>query len=279
MQFYRSSLGRVLFSIPVLMVNLVTFLNLVVLHLTILSKPILNPSDILKSLIIYFCVTTGMIAYFRAFTSDPGSIPLEFDLLNDSTKEKLPEGEYGADRRFVCISFCFKCERDRPARAHHCILCGKCVMRMDHHCPWIGNCVGIHNFKFFLQFIFYAMVTTSILIGTCGEMLLQGDKSFVANAGFLFTLGLFVMLWTLSVYHSWMASINTNTIELTYHRDKSNFDFGWKANLCDLFGPNYLLWPLPVTSNFKQGLGYEFPVKIMNSSGETVYFSDKVLYI
>ena len=56
--------------------------------------------------------------------------------------------------------WCKKCERRRPERAHHCSLCGRCILKMgehlpmmcgtqlnfeddlDHHCPWLGgNCV------------------------------------------------------------------------------------------------------------------------------------------
>ena len=36
---------------------------------------------------------------------------------------------------------------------------------MDHHCPWINNCVGHKNTKFFVQFLFYLLLTSLMVIG------------------------------------------------------------------------------------------------------------------
>ena len=33
-------------------------------------------------------------------------------------------------------TFCDVCQKQRPAKAHHCRRCGQCVPVMDHHCPW-----------------------------------------------------------------------------------------------------------------------------------------------
>ena len=33
-------------------------------------------------------------------------------------------------------------------------MCGFCVEKFDHHCVWINQCVGLHNYKYFLSFIF-----------------------------------------------------------------------------------------------------------------------------
>mmetsp|Transcript_6734 Transcript_6734/g.9199 ORF Transcript_6734/g.9199 Transcript_6734/m.9199 type:complete len:147 (+) Transcript_6734:477-917(+) len=52
--------------------------------------------------------------------------------------------------------FCVQCAEIKPPRAHHCQICGKCVMRMDHHCPWVGSCVGLLNHKHFWLFLFYS---------------------------------------------------------------------------------------------------------------------------
>ena len=58
--------------------------------------------------------------------------------------------------------YCMKCKSIRPPRAHHCSMCSRCVLRMDHHCPWVGNCVGLYNHKYFLMFLFHAMIGCAI---------------------------------------------------------------------------------------------------------------------
>src|SRR5689334_13255535 len=38
------------------------------------------------------------------------------------------------------IRYCPKCECIKPDRAHHCSLCGHCVLKFDHHCPLVISC-------------------------------------------------------------------------------------------------------------------------------------------
>jgi palmitoyltransferase len=39
----------------------------------------------------------------------------------------------------------------------------RCIPKMDHHCPWTANCVSHTTFPHFIRFVFYAVVSMSIL--------------------------------------------------------------------------------------------------------------------
>lgn len=55
----------------------------------------------------------------------------------------------------VRVKVCWKCDRMKPERAHHCSVCRRCVMKMDHHCPWTNNCIGYGNYHYFCLYLFW----------------------------------------------------------------------------------------------------------------------------
>ena len=63
-----------------------------------------------------------------------------------------------ADLSGIWNKKCASCNLVKPARTHHCHVCGRCIFGMDHHCPWINNCVGLENYRYFLLFLLYLWV-------------------------------------------------------------------------------------------------------------------------
>ncbi|KAF0852247.1 mitochondrial DHHC-type Zn finger (zf_DHHC) domain-containing protein (palmitoyltransferase) [Andalucia godoyi] len=150
-------------------------------------------------------------------------------------------------------SFCQKCDQFRPPHAHHCSLCGKCILRYDHHCPWIGQCIGWKNRKWFLSLLL------SIVGGTTYSFLLAVAKIAVCGnppKNNFFVIALvgcgsvsFVMLF-FGGWHLWLASNGVSFLEynlLARNHQRLNAS-ARLSNLDVLFGtPSRLLWILPNT--------------------------------
>lgn len=63
----------------------------------------------------------GLVSHARAMLSSPGAVPR-------TSRPTTPEGWNRT---------CHKCDNHKPARAHHCSICGRCVIKMDRE--WVGS--------------------------------------------------------------------------------------------------------------------------------------------
>jgi len=67
---------------------------------------------------------------------------------------------------------CLKCRgAPKPLRAHHCSVCGECILKMDHHCPWVATCVGFKNYKFFVLFVLWACLGCFVYLIAGAELM------------------------------------------------------------------------------------------------------------
>ncbi|KAF4685688.1 Palmitoyltransferase zdhhc15 [Perkinsus olseni] len=105
-----------------------------------------------------------------------GSTPQMLSSVNDSgqqSRETQPRqptsvvsGGAVPQRRY-----CKRCKIPKPARAHHCSTCRRCVLKMDHHCPWVNNCVGMCNQKHFMLFLTYVCMLCGLSVLTIAARL------------------------------------------------------------------------------------------------------------
>lgn len=202
---------------------------------------------------------------------DPGSVPenwravLEEDDLEVGSS--LTSSDYvGADTsdglgRQRALGYCSKCQNGKPPRCHHCSVCQRCILKMDHHCVWVVNCVGARNYKYFLLFLLYTFLETtmdSLVLLPNFIQYFEGGKNhnispqhfgicllaFVLNIAFALSLLCFLIM------HASLLSSNTTSVEVHEKRKgvRWKYDLGRKKNFEQVFGTKKTLWFLPLFS-------------------------------
>ncbi|KAJ0775810.1 putative protein S-acyltransferase [Helianthus annuus] len=137
---------------------------------------------------------------------------------------------------------------------------GRCVLKMDHHCVWVVNCVGALNYKYFLLFLFYTLLETTLVtisllpyfLAFFSDGEIAGSPSTLATTFLAFVLNL---AFALSVFgflimHATLVSGNTTTIE-AYEKKTSpkwRYDLGRKRNFEQVFGTVERYWFIPAYS-------------------------------
>ena len=193
--------------------------------------------------LIYYHVLFGLIIWtvWTTAKSDPGQVPLYW-------------GFYIGDPDSKRTRYCLMCNVFKPLRCHHCSMCNRCVLNMDHHCPWINSCIGFYNRKYFIQMVFYLIITIfSTLIAngkTCyylvydiikGKYEFNWEFSIVCLNLIIYIIDL-VMSYILSQFFKFHIKLileNKTTIETLDHKGKefqSKYDKGKWNNWIEVMG-------------------------------------------
>ncbi|KAJ9679448.1 hypothetical protein PVL29_021395 [Vitis rotundifolia] len=108
-------------------------------------------------------------SYFSFVLADPGGMPPNWRPIMDKERREgdpLIGSDFGvssADASKQRVRCCQKCSQMKPPRCHHCSVCRRRKLKMDHHCVWVVNCAGALNYKYFLIFLFYTFLETSLV--------------------------------------------------------------------------------------------------------------------
>lgn len=235
--------------------------------------------------------------YFMTVFTDPGNVPLHWRPFTDEEEAEAQvvplsatpplngattslEGATGnGSARFPDVRFCRKCSHFKPPRSHHCSVCRRCVLKMDHHCVWVVNCVGAYNYKFFLLFILYTFLETTLCtfallphfiaffqdIGNHPDSAIYLATTFVA---FVLNVAFSLSLLGFLILHTSLVTSNTTTIEAQEKKNtpRWRYDLGVRQNFEQVFGTNRLYWLVPAYSkgdiqNMPVLQGLEYPVR------------------
>jgi palmitoyltransferase len=241
--------------------------NVVYLHRVL---PAMDKKDLQVPFLILFNTTWGMAmwSYLRAHTADPGYVPRLWAEFVESVGSALPIAPARPEWQPGKVTWCKKCDIPRPERAHHCVISGTCVLRMDHYCPWINNCVGFKNHKYFLLLGTYACLASYVALITsfadlisCIGLLGHVDTNFslgeessleIADVfaflifGFL-ALFIGLLLTPMLMAHVPLATLNVTTIEDNYRNMPNPYDQGSAhGNLSQVMGAFGIDWFFPI---------------------------------
>jgi len=230
------------------------------------------PSVGLQALIVPFAPIVNILwllawtSFWRAACSDPGGIPENFGEF--VSKTGLPYITSRHEWQPGKATFCKKCQKIRPERAHHCSVSKKCVLRMDHYCPWTGNCVGQKNYKYFfllgvygftacvaallsqLPWLIYSLSGFNIFTGKEDldwEFNVLKWKGALFVSGCMINLGVIGLLGLMVKEHYPNLVGNNTTIEENYDNMPNPYDQGSAIDNCaEVFGQCGLDWFLPI---------------------------------
>jgi len=234
-------------------------------------------------------ITIFLMSYWKTVWTKPGDIPKRFSLTPDEL-DKVEGSENDEQQRHLleqiiidkdlpvamrtiqgAVRYCEKCAKIKPDRAHHCSVCGHCVLKMDHHCPWVNNCVAFFNYKFFILFLFYGLVYCLFVALSSlkyflrfwtGSMDGHGHGKFHILFLFFVSAMFSISLCSLLGYHIHLVLNNRTTLEEfrapVFRRgpDKEGFSLGKKGNLTEVFGDSWWKMGLPIFSSFGDGLTF-----------------------
>uniref|UniRef100_A0A6M2ELK8 S-acyltransferase n=1 Tax=Populus davidiana TaxID=266767 RepID=A0A6M2ELK8_9ROSI len=232
-------------------------------------------------------------SYFATVLTDPGGVPPNWrpsiDEESGDADPLVGLGYEGTDLGLnqpatfgepanPQLRVCRKCNQFKPPRCHHCSVCGRCILKMDHHCVWVVNCVGALNYKYFLLFLFYtfllttlvtlsllrlfiAFFTDGVINGTPGT-LVATFVTFVLNLSFALSIMGFLVM------HISLVLGNTTTIEAFEKKTnpKWRYDLGRRKNFEQVFGMDKRYWFIPAYSEEDLECmpvlqGFEYPTR------------------
>lgn len=237
-----------------------------------------SPGLIFVYLLFHMIFILLIWSFCMCFITNPGVIPDYFTVEHLNESDNFDEF-LESDLAQAKSSYCQKCQRARPPRAHHCSLCDRCVLRMDHHCPWVGNCVGFNNHRHFIQFLTYSSLDLFIESISCGSLLIKnsGNGHISTLFGGIVGFALALSLAGMAIFHVWLVMNNRSSLEIRYLGNFNVFDTGnGKMNFTQICGNDWINYILPLKAKTETD-GTFYPVRLRTKHGAIALFNESLI--
>lgn len=237
----------------------------------------LSGANITLHVFVSFFFLYAVALQVQCMLINPGNVKSgELDAVDTESQLKQPEDMVAEDYQTGKVNPCEKCNRLRPARAHHCSLCQTCVYRYDHHCPWIGNCIGLRNYRLFLLYL-TGVTACAGLIGVACAVYAGKHEDYRKEtlAGAVIGLATCAGVGSFTLSHYVFLSVNRTTIEMKLG-SRNIFNLGVARNWVQVCGPHWYFWlcPLPLRP---QADGVRYSVVIGLKDGSVKQVDKKLL--
>jgi hypothetical protein len=153
---------------------------------------------------------------------------------------------------------CKQCNAPKLDRSCHSSGYGKCLLKFDHNCIFLNTPVGHANYKYFVIFLFYTLIISSM--ATIATAITPQAPYCIAIV--LFMSGISSLVLALLAQHIRQIHAGATTMEeIKYDAKIEAYDYGWKLNFQSVFGrfKYWFMWPFPINST--PGLGICWPEK------------------
>lgn len=191
--------------------------------------------------------------------------------MKTKAEKKTGTNRFLSPDELMTYKYCDKCKQVKPPRSHHCSICGSCIFRMDHHCPWVGTCVGLHNHKYFFNFLMYTAIGC-LTVALCmfnnrvsdSETISQMMTRYSRDQAMVITMmvsATFCLATTgLMGLHFYLISTNKSSIEMETLSFENPFNMGFKQNWIQLFGDDPKTWFIPISPKIALN-GLDYPTR------------------